>query len=445
MTQFTGVSLRRQLLGALKGTLLVRVGAMSIALASSVVLARTLGVEGFGTYSFVFAIISVLAIPTQVGIPTLLIRETASLHLVGEWGRIRGLWRWAGRTILKISGATALFAAISIAWAGSRFTSDERLALIIGLVLIPLMALGNARDAALRGLRLIVRGQLSETIVRPLLFVFGIAVFWAIGWEVGPAQAMAWHLVAAAAAFATGAWILKRALPRDPLGPDEGKAGASWSIKSIVPLAILNGAVVLNGNVGAIALGLASSEREVGLFKVATSIAAVTVIGFQITNMVVAPYFSRLHEQGDLTRLRKLASAGAFVGVVLALPVVAVFTLWGATLLQALYGAEYRGAYLPVIILLVGQVLNAACGSVVSLLNMTRHERTTMKWMLAAMLVNAALCIWLVPEFGAAGAAIASTAALVVWSVALQRAAVRLTKVDGSLLGLWSAYFSRRH
>jgi hypothetical protein len=73
----SGEGLKGQLLRGGVGSVAVKIGSTLLNVILAVVLARALGAEGFGVYSFVFALITILAIPAQMGLPNLVVRETA--------------------------------------------------------------------------------------------------------------------------------------------------------------------------------------------------------------------------------------------------------------------------------------------------------------------------------------------------------------------------------
>ena len=66
--------------------------------------------------------------------------------------------------------------------------------------------------------------------------------------------------------------------------------------------------------------------------------------------------------------------------------------------------------------LCVGQLVNAAMGAVGSLLNMTGHERDTMKSVLMAAIVNVALNLTLIPLSGNHRRCDCYTITLTVWN-----------------------------
>ena len=67
----------------------IRIVGTGLAFALSVVLARTLGAEGFGIYSFVLSLLIFLSIPIQAGFPNLAVREISKSHQDNDWLQIK--------------------------------------------------------------------------------------------------------------------------------------------------------------------------------------------------------------------------------------------------------------------------------------------------------------------------------------------------------------------
>ncbi len=433
----TGSSdLRDQLLRAFSGTVVLRVVSLASTFVGSVVLARALGASAFGTYSFVFAITTLLALPAQVGIPTLLVRETAKAQVEKEWGRLKGLWAWASKIILVTSLGISLLA-ILVVWSLSDVLSSEtRVALFAGILLVPLVALGNARSAALRGLRLIVRGQLPDSVIRPLLLVLFVFASWRLSGEVSASAAMYWHVGAATVAFVIGTVMLWRARPHEvAVATSDLSMSVSWR-RAAVPLALISGLQVVSNQIGLVLLGMLGPQEDVAYFKVAVSAAALMTFGLQVTNLIVSPHVARLHELKDSRRLAKLAGLGALGGTIISLPLFLIFAIAGERLLSMIYGSEYSGAFVPLVVLAGAQLVNTAFGSTGVLLNMTGHEKIAAKWLAVAALVNVILAVALIPSFGISGAAWASATSVILWNLAFWVSAKRALGVDGSVFSL---------
>src|SRR5690606_23431665 len=185
--------LRDQILRALRGSLMVRIASLGATFVVSVVLARLLGSSQFGIYSYVFSLVTIMALPSQVGLPTLLVRETAKFQASGSWEAMKGLWLWSRRIIAVTSSSAVAIASAYIGLAWEEMSQDLRLTIIVGMALGSLIALGNARGAVLRGLRHVVAGQLPEGVIRPVLLVIFVAAAASVAGSVSAASAMAWH------------------------------------------------------------------------------------------------------------------------------------------------------------------------------------------------------------------------------------------------------------
>jgi O-antigen/teichoic acid export membrane protein len=132
--------------------------------------------------------------------------------------------------------------------------------------------------------------------------------------------------------------------------------------------------------------------------------------------MVLAPHFARLHAQNDTARLQRLVTMSTRAILLFSVPVVLVIGVFGETLLEVVFGAEYRRGYETLTVLAIGQLANAATGSVAVLLNMTGFERDTAKGFSVSALLNIALNLALIPLFGMMGAALASAISTTLWN-----------------------------
>jgi len=218
--------------------------------------------------------------------------------------------------------------------------------------------------------------------------------------------------------------VMWRARPAElTAGSDREHHGREWR-RAARPLAVIAGLQLVNHHADILMLGLFSSSEQVGLYRVAVTGSNLVIFGLQAVNMVVAPHFAQLHAAGDTVRLQQLVTRTARVVLAMALPVALGFMLGGRVMVTAVFGEAYASAHLALAILAVGQLFNAASGSVGSLLNMSGYERETMRGVAVAAAANVALNIVLIPIYGIEGAALATAASLVTWNSIL-RAAVR--------------------
>ncbi len=433
---FAGDDLRAQLVRGGFGSLALKLASAGLAFALTIVLARALGPTGYGVYAYVFALVSIIAIPAELGLPTLVVRETAGAHADEQWGLMRGVWRWSAAAVGALAGTVALVAG-TLAWSlADRFTGEQLATFAWGLLLVPLIALGNLAGAALRGLRNVLQGQLPELVLRPAVFVaLSAAALLSGSGRFTADTAMALHVAGAASALAVGAWLLARARPaqvaRAPLPEYESQR---W-LGSALPLALVAGMYLIHQQTDIVVLGLFMGSGDVGAYRVAAQAATFVAFGLQAVNTVVAPQFARLYGARDIARLQWVATFSARVILVLTVPVAGLLVFFGEAVIELVFGAAYAPGYAALGILAIGQLFNAAFGSVGFLLNMTGHERDTARGMAIAVAVNLVLNVALIPRFGLEGAATATALTLALWNLLLWNAVRARLGIDSTALG----------
>jgi O-antigen/teichoic acid export membrane protein len=385
---------------------------------ATMLLVRLLGAAGYGVYAYIYALITVLSIPSQFGLPPLALRETAKGMAREDAALVRGIWVWAGRFVGVTSLGLALLAGLAIWLFHERFSGTYLTTFAWALLLVPLVALGNLRGAALRGLHRVVQGQLPESLVQPGVLVLLLGGVLLVGLSFSPAQAMALQAAAAAVAFGVGAWLLIRATPAEVRRVYPRFENRLW-LQSVLPLAFIGGMYLINKNASIVILGFFVPAEQIGIYRVAVQVSMLASFGLQAMNMVVAPRFASLYARGEMGSLQHLVTSSARAILGFNLLVTAGSALLGGWFLGLFFGPEFVAAYAPLMILLIGQFVNSASGSVGFLLNMTGHERETARGMAVSAVLNLLLNLLLAPSFGIAGAAVATTAALVTWNVLL--------------------------
>jgi len=434
----TGTGLKSELARDGIGSLVLKAVYILLSFAITMTLARTLGADGYGVYAYVFALISLLSIPAEFGLPQLIVRETAKALAKQEWGVIQGVWRWAGKITAVLIVILVLGAGLAVVIFGDRFSREQLVTLFWGLALVPLVALGDLRGAALRGLNRVIQGQLPEQALRPgfyILLILGAAFVFSVG-KFTPSIAMSLQMLAAVFAFVIGAWLLWRATPLEVRQAKPVYESRRW-FASTLPLAFISGMGLINSYTSIIMLGLFVTSSDIGIYRVADQMALLVSISLQAINMVVAPQFARLYAVGNKARLQRLATTSARAVLSLTLPVVVVFLLFGKPLLKFIFGAEFVLAYGPLSILAVGQLVNSAMGSVGFLLIMTGHEQDTARGVAVAAVGNIVLNLVLIPLWGTQGAALASAITMTVWNILLWLAVRRRLMINSMAFDLF--------
>lgn len=412
-----GNSLKAQVLRGASGTAGIQAVNLLLMLASGVLLARSLGPENYGTYSFVLSIITLLSLPTKAGLPTLLVRETAKHQLNMNWGVMRGLFKASN---LFAAGYSIFVVVVVIIWlisSGVEYT-DQDTVMLWALWLLPLMAFGDVRVGILRGLRWVVSGQAPEQIIRPLTLIIFVGSFVLFGKELTAVTAIQFNIIGAALAFAVGAFFLFKALPRDVRTVKPEYSYKQWGA-SLLPLILFSGLKLLDSQISILFLGFLATNEEVGLFRVAATGAALVVFGLNAVNLVIAPHISRLYNAGEIKKLQKVVTISTRAVAALSFPIALIFIFFGKPIIGFIFGAEYVSAAPALAILCLGQLVNASAGPIALVLIMTGNDKYIVIGTATGLVVNLFLSFLLIPLLGLIGAAIGFSVSLSVWNVLL--------------------------
>ena len=421
-----------KLIKGVVGTTGIRLGHAALGFVVAILLARSLGPSGYGAYSFVMALVAFLTIPSELGIPGLAVREVAVANARKDWGHMRGFTIRAHQGIAILSVVLMSAGAIALLVAGDRIDPVRRECMWLGLALVPLISLGALRGAMLRGLRKVLLGQLPEQIIRPGMLAILIFALWALGsGQLSAPDVVGAQIVATSVAFLWGLYTFLKLRPAGVATAEPVFRTREW-IRSTLPFGLTAMLALVNGRTDILALGLFREDSEVGIYRVAVQLALPVIFGLRAVNTIQAPHIAHLYSTGDMKRLQKMITRSAQAVLAVAVPAVIVILLFGEFLIRVMFGAEYTAAHVPLMILAVGQLVNAGTGSVASLLNMTGHEHDTMRAVMIAVVANLALNFTLTPLWGPVGAAIATATTVSIWNLIMWRAAYRRIGINAS-------------
>jgi O-antigen/teichoic acid export membrane protein len=417
----TGSGFKAQLIRGGIGSAAILATSRLLALALGIILARTLGAEGYGIYAYAFAIMSLFMVAAEAGVPTLLMREVSASQGREEWALLRGALK-RGIQFVSLVAASVSVLGLFVLWMLAEELSRTMVYTVaLMLLVLPFSALCKTVASALRGLHRVVIGQAIDLLARSfvvLLIVSIVFLLWPSLRE--PYVAMAAQLFGAVAVMLVGAWLLRRLTPLPVRKIQAEYHDRAW-LRSALPFALIGGAGVVNSQTDLIMLGWFTSAGDVGVYSVAVQGATLVAFGLQAANMVVAPQFSRIYAQKDMVRLQHLVTQSARVILMVALPVALIFILAGEFIIPWVFGAEFSAAHAPLAILAMGQLVNAGFGSVGFLLNMTGYERISSRILWQTALLNILLNAIMIPLFGIVGASVATAISLVIWNALLYR------------------------
>jgi O-antigen/teichoic acid export membrane protein len=165
-------------------------------------------------------------------------------------------------------------------------------------------------------------------------------------------------------------------------------------------------------------LGYFAEAAVVGGYAVCLKLAQLLNYFVIVNNLIVSPRISRFYHEGRLAELRRYMNGVGLAMAVVAVLVLLLMSVQGEALLS-LWGDEFRGFWLPLMILLGGQAINVVLNTHVALLGMTRYARDLHRIYAWVVPVNFILNLLLIPKYGAIGAAVSTAFALAAVNLAM--------------------------
>ena len=405
-----------RLLKTAAGTSGLRVANMGLLFISNILLTRTLGKDGYGVYAYAMSWVLLLNIVATLGSQNLVVREVAANLTKKNWGIIRGILQWSNTIVLIFSVVVAAGLGAIALFFQETANPQTLITLWIALLLVPIMAITTLRQSAMRGFRHIIQGQLPENILQPLFFMalLGSLFLFDFG-EISPPWIMALRVISGASAFLIGAILLVRIIPPEVTKSTPEYVPKQW-VPSMLSMLFMAGAATIFTRSDAVMLGLLRGTTEVGLYTVALRGARFVVMSLQVGATVLAPHVASLYAEGRIDELQRLTTKSIRTIMAYALPVGLGLMIFGGWFL-ALFGDDFVAGHPVLTVLCLGQLVNAATGSVSLLLIMTHHERDNVVVTGTTAVLNGVLNLVLIPEWGAMGAAIATTTATIISNI----------------------------
>jgi len=383
---------------------------------SNILIARIIGASQYGIYIYALTWVNLLALLCQLGMRTSLLRFVSVYKVNGQWGLLRGVLGSSVKYSLIASMIIGTTACVFIWLLKDSISEDLFTTFLVALIILPLISVAALRQASLRALKRVVRAEIPDSLVRPILIMaITASMFVYLSGDLNAVDIMQYNLVSAVVAFLLGTYWLVKALPDQVYKTPPAYSEREW-LRVSLPLFFMSGMSLLLHKTDIIMIGIYLDSDQVGVYAIATRIAGLMTFGLAAANSIVAPMISELYSTGEYIKLQRLITLAARGIAVFTLVIFLIMSFLGAHLL-GVFGDEFVVAYIPLIILLVGQAINALAGSVGYLMSMTGHQVQAAKIVALSATVNIIANFLLIPVYGIVGAAVATAVTTALWNI----------------------------
>lgn len=394
--------------------------ALVFGLMSSVVLTRVLGPEQRG----IFAVVLLLPLTVQAlvasGLTATIVYSVAS----GKWspqeivGRVVGIWFY-------VSLAMIVAGIVAIGFSDVLFKDAPKSLLIYSLALMPIGFLHECLIAVLMGKR-DFKARMKVTFwAAPIGFMLVVIFVWWLGWGVFGA------VTGTLAGFFVGIFLGVRAVYRvmgtghirwvpelrvSVLREDMDFGGKSYLSNVSHYLSYRADQFLVNGMIG---------SSAVGIYAVAVGL--VEKLWLVVENFATVLFPAASDASEDASALASFT--GRMASVVLLLFIIggAMFGLIADWLVVFLYSSEFGRAGLVIVLLLPGIISHGHAKIIGNYLAGSGYPGVNAIGGIGTLAINIACNLYLIPRWGIAGAAAATSISYLVGAIYLYASFVRIT------------------
>ncbi len=415
----------------IRGSSLLLVGrslSMGVNFLTQILIVRALTVSDFGAFSYALSIVALGQMVITLGLDRGASRFLSVYDEEGDHDRLLG-------TIVGISGlilalGTLLIIGIyvfeDLVLGSLKSTPNAAPLLLILILLAPI----QAYDQLLTGLltvfasprSIFFRKYILAPGLRLLVVVFLIVgdsgvLFLAVGYVAAGALGVALYIVIL--------WqVLGRRGTLGRLRKAKMRIPAREILVFTIPLVTTDLVYIFMNSTDAILLEHFKGLDSVAAWRVIQPAAGLNQLVMQSFALLFTPVAARMYARRDTSGVRDLYWRTAIWMAVISFPLFAVTFSMAGSLTHTLYGARYADSAIYLALLSFGYYFNTALGFNGLTLRIFGVVKFVIAVNLLAVVANVALNLFLIPQYGALGAAIGTTLTLVIHNL-LKQAGLR--------------------
>jgi O-antigen/teichoic acid export membrane protein len=365
---------------------------------TATVTARWLGPADKGTLSTMLYIATICGLLASLGL------GEASIVVAG--GDARRLQQLMALTLPLILMATipAVIILLAAAWIGH--WSGIALAVAVACVLIPLKAIGQSLILYQHALERLVRSSLISVVQVSLEMLLLVILITVVDLEIAGA------VIAAALAETTAIVLSLRALRRDHLNLRNrwSREQARSVLAMGAPLVTARLIIALATRFDLVLVYILAGLTPAGHYSIALTLGQLTAYASGALAMAAFPRLARIEDDDAwelIPRIARMGLSAALLSSVVLLPLIPL-------LVPILFGDDFIESITPALILVGGGILWSELTLLTRSVAALGHSAVQLTSFLVYLLVMGALDLFLIPQWGIVGAAIASVIAPII-------------------------------
>lgn len=385
------------------------------------VIAKKFGAVGLGVFNTCFTILILTSVIAKLGLDTAIVKYIAQYVIKDNWRKISKLY-YVSLFLIFIVGAIVGFLVFLFSEKLSLLffenNNQRHLFQIISFTIIP-FSITQLNSEYYRGLKKITAYSVLQN--GTLYFIILMFVFFASNYY-NNEEFLIYSLFITSVflMLISTLFVLKgNYLFQSKEEYDSNIQGGINKRKLLsvsLPMLFSNSLFIVMTWTDTLMLSAFHSEDIVGVYNIALKIASLNTIALIAINSIASPKFSEIYSSEGKRRFKRIVQQTTILSWLVSFPVFVFILMFPESVLQ-IFGQEFLVGKNALIILSLGQIISALCGSTMIVLNMTGREKVGRNILIITVILNIIINYILIPRYGIIGAAIATMFSTVFWNL----------------------------
>ncbi len=396
--------------------LILRIFGMVIAYAFTLLVTRKLGASAWGIFALSFTVLQIASVLSRLGLDGALLRFIAQYKAQGKGKTAFSIYLKSLKVVIPISlFLTALLYYLAPIIANEVFNKDylSEYLQIMSLGILPFTLL-FINSESLRSLKKIKEYTFFQSIFPYFLAFAFVFMLLMVSFKLTEKEVVLSFVFAIFITCVFSFLFLIKEFKNLSGNSEEVPLKSILSVS--LPMFMSSSLFMVMSWTDIIMLGIFRTQEEVGIYNVAVRLSMITSFTLAAVNSIGAPKFAELWGKKDIEGLKKVAQQSTKLIFWTSAPILVLYLLF-PSFFMGLFGEEFKEGALALVILTVGQFVNAACGSVGYILQMTGKQVIVQNVILMSLIINIVFNYLLIPIYGIFGASFASVISVIFWNL----------------------------
>jgi len=352
-------------------SLFLKVGGLLLGYFLIFLISKQTGAEGVGLYQIILKILTIVGVISSMGMNISVLRFIGQLNNDIERSKIHFLDNYIVRITLIVTVPVGIILFLNadniIQWLGKENEYSYGLKLV-GIIL-PFYVINQISIEFIRGFKLLKLSEFIRNVLTYLVMVIGIILIFPK--DLAKIDLLTLLFIGIFISFISSRWIIRKLLKK--IKKSKVYFDRKEFFQTSFPIMVTTLSTALFGAIPIFFLDHFTSQSEVGIYSVAYRLASTVTLVLVAVNTISAPKFAEMYWKGEIAELQKFINQSTKIIFYVSLILTITIILGGKVFLQ-IFGGQFVEGYSVLIILSIGQLINASTGSVGVFMNMSGRQ-----------------------------------------------------------------------